>query len=153
MIQKYLCQKLYVVSYAKIVFGGVCVRHYMYISTLHVLFQVLMLEIRWYIIQLHFQLWCKMVFFFYFPGECQWLHLDLIRSSISSCRQVFPVVCYAFTTIPSYPSGQIGFLLASNDKVTGNIYSIVWTCLMFCYPTLDCHTSCPGCSLFCIVLQ
>ena len=29
--------------------------------------------------------------------------------------QVFPTVDYAFTTIPTYPSGQIGFLLCSTS--------------------------------------
>jgi len=48
-------------------------------------------------------------------GECQWLHLDLITQVQSYCHQLFPVVEYAFTTIPTYPSGQIGFVLCSND--------------------------------------
>ncbi|KAI2020130.1 putrescine aminopropyltransferase, partial [Ophidiomyces ophidiicola] len=29
--------------------------------------------------------------------------------------EVFPVVEYAYTTIPTYPSGQIGFLVACKD--------------------------------------
>lgn len=48
-------------------------------------------------------------------GECQWLHLDLISNVMNNVRKLFPVVKYAFTTIPTYPSGQIGFLLASLD--------------------------------------
>ena len=31
------------------------------------------------------------------------------------CLAVFPSVDYAFTTIPTYPSGQIGFVLCSLD--------------------------------------
>ena len=31
------------------------------------------------------------------------------------CLAVFPSVDYAFTTIPTYPSGQIGFLLCSTS--------------------------------------
>jgi len=46
-------------------------------------------------------------------GECMWLHLDLIGDVLKHCTQVFPSVDYAFTTIPTYPSGQIGFLLCS----------------------------------------
>ena len=32
------------------------------------------------------------------------------------CKSIFPTVKYAFTTIPTYPSGQIGFIVASNDE-------------------------------------
>ncbi|KAL3895860.1 MAG: hypothetical protein SGPRY_013410 [Prymnesium sp.] len=46
-------------------------------------------------------------------GECIWLHLELIGDVLSHCKEVFPSVDYAFTTIPTYPSGQIGFLLCS----------------------------------------
>lgn len=49
-------------------------------------------------------------------GECQWLHLDLIKDVTDMCKSIFPTVKYAFTTIPTYPSGQIGFIVASNDK-------------------------------------
>lgn len=46
-------------------------------------------------------------------GECSWLHLDLISSMQDFCRTLFPTVAYAYTTIPTYPSGQIGFILCS----------------------------------------
>jgi spermidine synthase len=46
-------------------------------------------------------------------GECMWLHLDLIGQVLAHCATVFPSVDYAFTTIPTYPSGQIGFLVCS----------------------------------------
>lgn len=49
-------------------------------------------------------------------GECQWLHLDLIKNVADMCKSIFPTVKYAFTTIPTYPSGQIGFIVASNDE-------------------------------------
>jgi spermidine synthase len=48
-------------------------------------------------------------------GECQWLHLDFIAGVIGKVRGLFPSVKYAYTTIPTYPSGQIGFLIASVD--------------------------------------
>ena len=48
-------------------------------------------------------------------GECQWLHLDFIHGVIGKVRDLFPSVKYAYTTIPTYPSGQIGFLIASLD--------------------------------------
>jgi spermidine synthase len=43
------------------------------------------------------------------------LHLELIAKVIGECRTIFPSVRYAYTTIPTYPSGQIGFIIASND--------------------------------------
>jgi len=49
-------------------------------------------------------------------GECIWLHLALIREVIGACRNIFPVVDYAFTTVPTYPSGQIGFILATTSE-------------------------------------
>ncbi len=33
-----------------------------------------------------------------------------------SCKEVFPTVEYAYTTIPTYPSGQIGFMVCTKDK-------------------------------------
>ena len=56
-------------------------------------------------------------------GECQWQYLDLIRNVLSTCRDIFPVVKYAYTTIPTYPSGQIGFIMLSKDAevdIAGN---------------------------------
>jgi len=51
-------------------------------------------------------------------GECIWLHLDLIKPMIESCRKIFASVEYAYTTIPTYPSGQIGFLLCAKTENT-----------------------------------
>ncbi|KAF1815123.1 spermidine synthase-like protein [Eremomyces bilateralis CBS 781.70] len=48
-------------------------------------------------------------------AENQWLHLELIRRLKADCKQVFPVVEYAYTTIPTYPSGQIGFMVCCKD--------------------------------------
>lgn len=49
------------------------------------------------------------------PGENQWLHLPLICDLQKSCREIFPVAEYGFTTIPTYPSGQIGFMVCCKD--------------------------------------
>ncbi|KAI4142827.1 MAG: hypothetical protein L6R39_004800 [Caloplaca ligustica] len=48
-------------------------------------------------------------------AENQWLHLSLITSLRKSCKEVFPTVEYAYTTIPTYPSGQIGFMVCCKD--------------------------------------
>ena len=34
---------------------------------------------------------------------------------VGACRGIFPTVEYAFTTVPTYPSGQIGFVMCSLD--------------------------------------
>lgn len=49
-------------------------------------------------------------------GESQWLHLPLIKDLHVACRKVFPSVQYAYTTIVTYPSGQIGFMVCCKDK-------------------------------------
>ncbi|KAH8178920.1 spermine/spermidine synthase domain-containing protein [Sarocladium implicatum] len=48
-------------------------------------------------------------------SENQWLHLSLITRLKKDCKEVFPVAEYAYTTIPTYPSGQIGFMVCSKD--------------------------------------
>jgi spermidine synthase len=49
-------------------------------------------------------------------GECMWLHLDLIRPLVNSISTFYTSVGYAYTTIPTYPSGQIGFILATKGR-------------------------------------
>lgn len=41
--------------------------------------------------------------------------MPLITSLKKSCKEVFPTVEYAYTTIPTYPSGQIGFMVCCKD--------------------------------------
>ncbi|RDW89887.1 spermidine synthase [Aspergillus mulundensis] len=48
-------------------------------------------------------------------SENQWLHLPLIADLKKACKEVFPVAEYAYTTIPTYPSGQIGFMVCCKD--------------------------------------
>uniref|UniRef100_A0A2I3GLN7 Spermidine synthase n=1 Tax=Nomascus leucogenys TaxID=61853 RepID=A0A2I3GLN7_NOMLE len=50
-------------------------------------------------------------------GECQWLHLDLIKEMRQFCQSLFPVVAYAYCTIPTYSSGQIGFITNCQELV------------------------------------
>lgn len=49
-------------------------------------------------------------------AENQWLHMPLIAELKRVCRDVFPVAEYAFTSVPTYPSGQIGFMICSRDS-------------------------------------
>ncbi|MCL7033693.1 hypothetical protein MKW94_005230 [Papaver nudicaule] len=47
-------------------------------------------------------------------AETIWLHMHIIEDIVSHCRQIFKgSVNYAWTTVPTYPSGVIGFLLCS----------------------------------------
>ncbi|KAF2452976.1 spermidine synthase [Lineolata rhizophorae] len=48
-------------------------------------------------------------------SENQWLHIELISQLKKACKEVFPVAEYAYTTIPTYPSGQIGFMVCCKD--------------------------------------
>jgi len=48
-------------------------------------------------------------------GECMWLHLPLITNVLSTMKTLFPVVEYAYCSIPTYPSGNMGYVLCSKD--------------------------------------
>jgi len=52
-------------------------------------------------------------------AECVWLNLDLIQKLISENLDLFANVEYATTQIPTYPCGQIGFLLCSKSEDDG----------------------------------
>lgn len=45
-----------------------------------------------------------------------WNDLDLVSSTLQYCRNQFPAAAYAYTTVPTYPSGQIGFVIGSLDQ-------------------------------------
>jgi len=46
-------------------------------------------------------------------AECLWLHLDIIKTLLVQSKELYTTAEYAYTAIPTYPSGQIGFLLCS----------------------------------------
>ena len=48
-------------------------------------------------------------------GECQWLHAKIIGGVLKFCGDLFKKVEYAYTTIPTYPSGQIGFVMCGRS--------------------------------------
>jgi spermidine synthase len=52
-------------------------------------------------------------------GECMWLHVDLIKPLVDSISRIYTSVEYAYTTIPTYPSGQIGFIIATKGRTEG----------------------------------
>jgi spermidine synthase len=49
-------------------------------------------------------------------GECMWLHLELIKTMMDFSRKMFARVEYGSLMIPTYPSGQIGFLCCSREE-------------------------------------
>lgn len=49
-------------------------------------------------------------------AESFWIHLPIIKDLKKACSQVFPVTEYAWTSIPTYPTGMIGFMVCSKDK-------------------------------------
>ena len=51
-------------------------------------------------------------------GECMFLHHKLIRGMLDFCNGLYAKSAYATSYVPSYPCGQIGYLLASKDKTT-----------------------------------
>ncbi|CEG72067.1 Putative Spermidine synthase [Rhizopus microsporus] len=48
-------------------------------------------------------------------GECMWLHLPLIKKVKDFCKNLYPQVEYAYTCIPTYPSGQIGHVICTKN--------------------------------------
>eukprot|EP01104_Vermistella_antarctica_P013246 TRINITY_DN3980_c1_g1_i1.p1 TRINITY_DN3980_c1_g1~~TRINITY_DN3980_c1_g1_i1.p1 ORF type:complete len:336 (-),score=63.92 TRINITY_DN3980_c1_g1_i1:20-922(-) len=48
-------------------------------------------------------------------SECLWLHLDLITEMVTFSRQMYEEVAYGITSMPTYPSGQIGFLIGRKE--------------------------------------
>jgi spermidine synthase len=55
-------------------------------------------------------------------AECVWLHIDLISELARMCAGIFKggSIDYGYTTIPTYPSGQIGFMLCSKPANDGS---------------------------------
>ena len=49
-------------------------------------------------------------------AECLWLHAQLIKGLQKTTREIFAAAEYAFTTIPTYPSGQIGFMVCAKGE-------------------------------------
>ncbi|XP_050302759.1 spermidine synthase [Anthonomus grandis grandis] len=45
-----------------------------------------------------------------------WSDLPHVKETIENCQKHFPVVKYAVSSVPSYPNGQIGYLVASLDE-------------------------------------
>lgn len=51
-------------------------------------------------------------------AENIWLHMPIIKKLKADCKTIFPVAEYAYTMIPTYPSGSIGFMVCCKNKNT-----------------------------------
>uniref|UniRef100_A0A0R3RZF3 Spermidine synthase n=1 Tax=Elaeophora elaphi TaxID=1147741 RepID=A0A0R3RZF3_9BILA len=49
-------------------------------------------------------------------GECPWLDVKFIKSLIKHASILYPRVAYAIGFVPTYPTGQMGYLLCSKDE-------------------------------------
>ncbi|KAH0954414.1 hypothetical protein HN011_009337 [Eciton burchellii] len=47
-----------------------------------------------------------------------WENMMQVKDTLQHCRNVFPVAAYAVTSVPTYPTGQIGFVLGSLNSQT-----------------------------------
>ncbi|KAI1301710.1 Spermidine synthase [Halotydeus destructor] len=50
-------------------------------------------------------------------GETYWFDLEFIKDLFRTCKTIFSTVAYASSAVPSYPSGQIGYLLCCKDQI------------------------------------
>ncbi|KAH7698389.1 Protein SPDS-1 b [Aphelenchoides avenae] len=48
-------------------------------------------------------------------SESLWLHVDLVAHMVRFCRDIFPTVRYASSIVSTYPSGSMGYLIASKE--------------------------------------
>ncbi|XP_041987993.1 spermidine synthase [Aricia agestis] len=49
-------------------------------------------------------------------GSTYWDNIDLVKNTLNFCKNQFPAAAYATTSVPTYPAGQIGFIIGSLDK-------------------------------------
>ncbi|VEU40902.1 unnamed protein product [Pseudo-nitzschia multistriata] len=49
-------------------------------------------------------------------GENMFIHFELIRDLVACCKDIFGHAEYAITSVPSYPCGQIGFIVARKGR-------------------------------------
>ncbi|XP_001607780.1 spermidine synthase [Nasonia vitripennis] len=47
-----------------------------------------------------------------------WSNLDQVQDTLTHCRSIFPKVAYGVSSVPTYPTGQIGYMLGSLNPET-----------------------------------
>ncbi|KAJ8671865.1 hypothetical protein QAD02_003124 [Eretmocerus hayati] len=55
-----------------------------------------------------------------------WMNFEQVQETFRNCKAVFPNVSYAISSVPTYPTGQIGFVLGSSDAVSTHKDSFTW---------------------------
>lgn len=48
-------------------------------------------------------------------SENVWLKIELLKNLKATISEIFPVVKYAYTTVPTYTSGQLGLMISSKN--------------------------------------
>lgn len=48
-------------------------------------------------------------------SENVWLKIELLKNLKTTISEVFPIVKYAYTTVPTYTSGQLGLMVSSKN--------------------------------------
>lgn len=61
-----------------------------------------------------------------------WLNLDHVTQTLQRCKSLFPVASYGVASVPTYPTGQIGFVLGGLNPVS----LFVSTLLVLFFPFL-----------------
>ena len=47
-----------------------------------------------------------------------WANLNFVQQTFRHCKSIFPVCAYGIASVPTYPTGQIGFILGSLNLVS-----------------------------------
>jgi spermidine synthase len=54
-------------------------------------------------------------------GSTFWIDMKHVKETLESCRKQFKNVAYAVSSVPSYPCGQIGYIIGCLDEVGSNL--------------------------------
>lgn len=55
-------------------------------------------------------------------GGTVWANSEHVAQTLSHCQATFPAAAYACAAVPTYPTGQIGFVLGSLDEVCSTLF-------------------------------
>ncbi|XP_055694960.1 spermidine synthase [Lutzomyia longipalpis] len=51
-------------------------------------------------------------------GGTYWTEMNQVKDTLTHCRSQFPVAGYAYSSVPTYPCGQIGYVIGSLNENT-----------------------------------
>lgn len=81
---------------------------------------------------------------FLLQGECMWLHMDLIKRVLTDAKALYPTVDYGYSCVPTYPCGQIGFIIACKDAGESRDALRVEICSLAVRTRPNCDACSPG---------